>query len=173
MTAILVRLGEVEQALIAPTKEAVVSIVDVRSRVEAIAWPAMRLANVVQRAGDDSVPLEYIDLGVSELPGGHLLREQEINLFEDTVLFSRCLTRWIEKGTPNTMKEAVNAYESLRRSRIEDAFEESKNVVKTVSDAGWLGHKIKTFIVPWYLWFSRTNREKHFLEDVTTTDIGY
>jgi len=90
-------------------------------------------------------------------------------VFEDTVLFSRCLTRWIEKGRPSTMKEPFEVYEKLRRKRIEDAFEESKNVVSTVSDAGWLGHTIKTYIVPWYLWFSRANREKHFVEDVTVS----
>jgi len=94
-------------------------------------------------------------------------------VFEDTVLFSRCLTRWIEKGKPNTMKEAFDAYEKLRRSRIEAAFEESKSVVSTVSDAGYIGHTIKTYIIPWYLWFSRTSREKHFVEDVTSVDIGY
>lgn len=94
-------------------------------------------------------------------------------VFEDTVLFSRCLTRWIEKGKPYTMKEAFDAYEKLRRGRIETAFEESKSVVRTVSDAGWLGHKIKTFVVPWYLWFTKNYREKHFIEDVTTVDIGY
>jgi len=94
-------------------------------------------------------------------------------VFEDTVLFARCLTRWIEKGKPNTMKEAFDAYEALRRPRIDSAFEESKNVVSTVSDAGYIGHTIKTYIIPWYLWFSRTSREKHFVEDVTTVDIGY
>ncbi|KAH9834694.1 Salicylate hydroxylase [Teratosphaeria destructans] len=94
-------------------------------------------------------------------------------VFEDTVLFSRCLTKWIEKGQPNTMREPFEAYEALRKKRIADAFEESKNVVSTVSDAGWLGHTIKTYIVPWYLWFSRSGREKHFLEDVTTVDLGY
>ena len=94
-------------------------------------------------------------------------------VFEDTVLFSRCLTRWIEKGKPNTMKEAFDAYEKLRRKRIEIAFEESKDVVRTVSDAGWLGHTIKTYVVPWFLWWTRSYREKHFIEDVTTTDIGY
>jgi salicylate hydroxylase len=93
-------------------------------------------------------------------------------VFEDTVLFSRCLARWIEKGKPNTMKEAFDAYEKLRRSRIEAAFEESKSVVSTVSDAGYIGHTIKTYIIPWYLWFSRASREKHFVEDVTTVDIG-
>jgi len=94
-------------------------------------------------------------------------------VFEDTVLFSRCLTRWIEKGKPGSMKEAFDAYEALRRPRIDSAFEESKNVVSTVSDAGYIGHTIKTYIIPWYLWFSRTSREKHFVEDVTTVDIGY
>ncbi|KAF2485489.1 hypothetical protein BDY17DRAFT_322325 [Neohortaea acidophila] len=94
-------------------------------------------------------------------------------VFEDTVLFSRCLTRWVEKGKPNTMKEAFDAYEKLRRKRIEVAFEESKDVVRTVSDAGWLGHTIKTYVVPWFLWWTHSYREKHFIEDVTKTDLGY
>lgn len=94
-------------------------------------------------------------------------------VFEDAVLFARCLTRWVEKGKPGSMKEAFDAYENLRRARIDVAFEESKSVVKTVSDAGWLGHTIKTFVVPWYLYFTRNYREKHFIEDVTTSDIGY
>ncbi|EMC99559.1 hypothetical protein BAUCODRAFT_29925 [Baudoinia panamericana UAMH 10762] len=95
-------------------------------------------------------------------------------VFEDTVLFSRCLTRWIEKGQPGgNMREAFDAYEKLRKSRIEVAFEESKNVVSTVSDAGWLGHTIKTYVVPWFLWFTHGYRYKHFMEDVTTVDIGY
>jgi hypothetical protein len=95
-------------------------------------------------------------------------------VFEDTVLFARCLTRWIEKGRPGgNMKEAFAAYEKLRRGRIAVAFEESKNVVSTVSDAGWLGHFVKTTVVPWYLWFTHGYREKHFIEDVTKVDIGY
>ncbi|KAK4579887.1 hypothetical protein LTR86_000088 [Recurvomyces mirabilis] len=95
-------------------------------------------------------------------------------VFEDTVLFSRCLTRWIEKGRPgNNLREPFEAYEALRKKRIEIAFDESKNVVSTVSDAGWVGHTIKTYVVPWFLWFTRGYREKHFIEDVTTVDIKY
>lgn len=71
------------------------------------------------------------------------------------------------------MKEAFDAYEKLRRARIEAAFEESKDVVRTVSDAGWLGHTIKTYVIPWFLWFTSGKRQKHFIEDVTTVDIGY
>lgn len=95
-------------------------------------------------------------------------------VFEDTVLFARCLCRWMELGRPGTMKEgAFDKYELLRRARIDAAFEESKAVVRTVSDAGWLGHTIKTYVVPWFLWWTRGQREKHFVEDVTTIDVGF
>jgi salicylate hydroxylase len=36
-----------------------------------------------------------------------------------------------------------------------------------------LGHKIKCFVVPWFLWFTSGKREKHFAEDVTTSDLGF
>ncbi|KAK5110004.1 hypothetical protein LTR62_006371 [Meristemomyces frigidus] len=95
-------------------------------------------------------------------------------VFEDTVLFSRCLTRWLEKGRPGAnLREPFAAYEALRKKRIEVAFDESKNVVSTVSDAGWFGHKVKTFVVPWFLWFTRGYREKHFVEDVTVSELNY
>jgi salicylate hydroxylase len=96
-------------------------------------------------------------------------------VFEDGVLFSRCLAQWMQTrrqdGLP--VKEAFDAYESLRRARIDTAFDESQSVVKTVQDTPWLGHKIKMNVVPWYLWWTRAYREKHFVEDVTTCDIGY
>jgi len=96
-------------------------------------------------------------------------------VFEDGVLFSRCLAKWMEskrdEGVP--VKEAFDAYETLRRARIDTAFDESQSVVKTVQDTPWLGHKIKMNVVPWYLWWTRSYREKHFVEDVTTCDIGY
>ncbi|KAF1945403.1 FAD/NAD(P)-binding domain-containing protein [Clathrospora elynae] len=96
-------------------------------------------------------------------------------VFEDGVLFSRCLARWMvtrrEEGVP--VKEAFDAYENLRRARIDVAFDESLSVVKTVQDTTWLGHKIKMNVVPWYLWWTRGYREKHFVEDVTSCDIGY
>ena len=70
-------------------------------------------------------------------------------VFEDTVIFSRCLARWLEKGKPGPVSEAFEAYERLRKPRIAVAFDESQSVLRTVSDAGWLGHTIKTYIVPW------------------------
>ncbi|KAF2133962.1 FAD/NAD(P)-binding domain-containing protein [Dothidotthia symphoricarpi CBS 119687] len=96
-------------------------------------------------------------------------------VFEDGVLFSRCVARWMEKGRDAgvPVKEAFDAYERLRRARIDTAFDESQSVVKTVQDAGWLGHKIKMNVVPWYLWWTKGYREQHFVEDVTTCDLGY
>jgi salicylate hydroxylase len=93
-------------------------------------------------------------------------------VLEDTVLFARCLARQQELGT-GTFSDAFEAYERLRRDRINAAFKESGAVVKTVQDAGWLGHKIKCFVVPWFLWFTSGKREKHFAEDVTTSDLGF
>ena len=96
-------------------------------------------------------------------------------VFEDGVLFSRCLAQWMDtrqsEGVP--VKEAFDAYENLRRARIDTAFDESQSVIKTVQDTPWLGHKIKMNVVPWYLWWTRTYREKHFVEDVTACAIGY
>ncbi|KAF1971436.1 FAD/NAD(P)-binding domain-containing protein [Bimuria novae-zelandiae CBS 107.79] len=94
-------------------------------------------------------------------------------VFEDGVLFARCLGRWMEKDDGSPVKQAFDAYERLRRGRIEVAWDESQSVVKTVNDAGWLGHKIKLMIVPWYLWWTRGYREAHFIEDVTTSDLKY
>lgn len=93
-------------------------------------------------------------------------------VLEDTVLFARCLARQQELGD-GTFKDAFDAYERLRRARIDAAFKESAAVVKTVQDAGWLGHRIKCFVVPWFLWWTRASREKHFIEDVTTSELGF
>lgn len=94
-------------------------------------------------------------------------------VFENGVLFARCIGRWMEKNDGSPVKEAFDAYERLRRTRIDVAFDESQSVVKTVNDAGWLGHMIKLTIVPWYLWWTRTYREAHFIEDVTTSKLNY
>ncbi|KAF2832112.1 FAD/NAD(P)-binding domain-containing protein [Ophiobolus disseminans] len=96
-------------------------------------------------------------------------------VFEDGVLFARCLARWMEtkrqEGVP--IKEAFDAYEKLRRARIDTAFDESQSVVKTVQDTPWWGHRIKIYVVPWYLWWTRGYREGHFVEDVTVRELGY
>jgi salicylate hydroxylase len=96
-------------------------------------------------------------------------------VFEDGVLFARCLAKWMESRRPEgiPVKEAFDAYEKLRRARIDTAFDESQSVVKTVQDTPWWGHLLKMNIVPWYLWWTRTYREKHFVEDVTTCTLGY
>ncbi|KAE9977032.1 hypothetical protein EG328_002301 [Venturia inaequalis] len=94
-------------------------------------------------------------------------------VFEDTVLFARSLMRWVELGKPETMKWAFDKYELLRRARIEVAFDESQSVITAVSDAGWLGYRIKTLVIPWFIWWSRQHRDKNFIEDVTTSELGF
>ncbi|KAK8000724.1 fad nad-binding domain-containing protein [Apiospora arundinis] len=95
-------------------------------------------------------------------------------VFEDTVIFSRCLARWMEKGMPGGHpKEAFEVYEKMRKARIADAFEESRAVIGSVADSSWLGHTLKTYAIPWYLWYTRRSRDKHFEEDVTQIELDY
>ncbi|KAK9414749.1 hypothetical protein SUNI508_10867 [Seiridium unicorne] len=139
----------------------------IRSAKDFYLWPVYTLSKDGQWSTDRCMLLG--DAAHAMPPQG----ESTGIVFEDTVIFSRCLTKWIEKGMPGgNPKEAFEAYENMRKPRISTAFDESQSVLKTVSDAGWFGHKLKTYIVPWYLWYTRSNREKHFIEDVTDSTCG-
>jgi salicylate hydroxylase len=94
-------------------------------------------------------------------------------VFEDTVLFARCLMRWVELGEEGGVAVPFTKYEDLRRARIDVAFEESQKVISAVSDSGWFGHKVKTWVIPWFLWWTSEKRQKNFIEDVTRSDLGF
>ena len=72
-----------------------------------------------------------------------------------------------------SIKDAFNAYEKLRRGRINAAYEENRGVVRSVKDVGWLGFTIKRLAIPIFLRWSSKSREKHFEEDVTTSPLGF
>jgi salicylate hydroxylase len=91
-------------------------------------------------------------------------------VLEDTVLFARCLALQLEMGV-GTLADAFARSEALRRARIDAAYKESSAVVKTVLDAGALGHTIKCFVVPYFLAWTRAKRERHFVEDVTSCSL--
>ncbi|KAL9111219.1 MAG: hypothetical protein Q9227_004296 [Pyrenula ochraceoflavens] len=88
-------------------------------------------------------------------------------VLEDGILLARCLSQ--KQGS---IKDAFNAYERLRRDRINQAFKESQSVISSVKDIGHVGHTLKTYIIPIFLWYSRKGREAHFIEDVTTSPLG-
>lgn len=130
-------------------------------------WPVFTLSKEGKWATDRTMLLG--DAAHAMPPQG----ESTGIVFEDTVLFARCLSRWVELGKKGSVKDAFNHYEDLRRHRIDVAYDESSKVVSTVKDSGWLGHRIKMFIVPWFLWWTNSYRHQHFVEDVTTSDIGF
>jgi 2-polyprenyl-6-methoxyphenol hydroxylase-like FAD-dependent oxidoreductase len=130
-------------------------------------WPVFTLSKEGKWATDRTMLLG--DAAHAMPPQG----ESTGIVFEDTVLFARCLARWVDLGKQGTIKDAFNRYEALRRHRINVAYDESSKVVATVKDSGWLGHRIKMMIIPWFLWFSNSYRHEHFVEDVTTKDIGF
>ncbi|KAF1998048.1 hypothetical protein P154DRAFT_604701 [Amniculicola lignicola CBS 123094] len=78
-------------------------------------------------------------------------------VFKATVLFARCIGR----GSSFLGKELMELYD------------ENQSVVKTVLDAGWLGHNIKMRIMSWFLWQTSSVRGEHFVGDFTSSDVGY
>ena len=81
-------------------------------------------------------------------------------VLEDGVLLARCILRKQEMG--GIIKEAFNAYEALRRERINAAYRESQAVVSSVQDVGWVGHTIKMLIIPIYLCWSWAKAREAF-----------
>jgi 2-polyprenyl-6-methoxyphenol hydroxylase-like FAD-dependent oxidoreductase len=76
---------------------------------------------------------------------------------EDEILLARCLLpKQVMQGS---IKEAFDAYEKLRRTRINSAYKESQEVVNSVKDTRKFGHTRKTFIIPIYLRYSRVESE--------------
>ena len=88
--------------------------------------------------------------------------------FEDVVLLSRII------GKHNKTKPASDIftlYESLRRERIEAAYQEANWRFGTVKDKGWLVGVLMDWITPLFLRFSNAERVKALMHDVREDDI--
>ncbi|KPI38026.1 uncharacterized protein AB675_1201 [Cyphellophora attinorum] len=100
-------------------------------------------------------------------------------VIEHGVLFARCL--WAKLAgrdtgvswDPSKVTKAFEAYETLRRPRIEAACKESMAVFHSVKEMGRFGFWLKTCIIPIFLHLTRGKRQKHFEEDVTRSYLGF
>ena len=68
--------------------------------------------------------------------------------------------------------EVFEAYERLRRARVQAACKESMAVVSSVKETSRFGFWLKTCIIPVFLRLGRAKRQKHFEEDITRSDLG-
>lgn len=87
---------------------------------------------------------------------------------EDTVMFARLMGLYPKY----TLPELFTRYEELRRSDIDAAYKEANFRWETVKDSGWLAHKVKSMMVPWFLWFTETKRARAFELDCYDIDLG-
>ncbi|WEW57607.1 hypothetical protein PRK78_003074 [Emydomyces testavorans] len=86
---------------------------------------------------------------------------------EDALLFARALAKHQEQS----LDGAFQAYETLRRKRIEDAHREASMRWETVRDSGYIVTKLKEWIVPVWLWWMRSAQIKAFLFDCEKVEI--
>ena len=86
---------------------------------------------------------------------------------EDTVVF----TRLIGLYPKYELSVLFTQYEKLRRSRVDAAYKEANFRWETVKDSGWFAHKLKSMLVPWFLWFTEGKRAKSFEEDINALDL--
>lgn len=87
---------------------------------------------------------------------------------EDTVIFARLMGLYPK----HTLPELFAQYEELRRRKVDAAYKEASFRWETVKDAGWLAHKLKSMMVPWFLWFTDSKRARGFESDCYDLDLG-
>lgn len=74
---------------------------------------------------------------------------------DDAILFARILVRYRSEPLP----EVFDAYESMRRGTIEQAFKESHRMWDRNRDMGMLEGRLKEWLMPFYLRSHRDKRE--------------
>lgn len=87
---------------------------------------------------------------------------------EDTVIFARLIGLYPKYDLPMLFAQ----YEKLRRSKVDAAYKEATFRWETVKDSGWFAHKLKSMLVPWFLWFTENKRARTFEEDLSVVDLG-
>ena len=89
---------------------------------------------------------------------------------EDSIVFARCLLHHYHTSSPSlsshTLSSVFSAYESLRRAKIDASYAEAKWRWETVKDSGWLAHKVKMWVMPWFIWAGEGKRARVFGEDL-------
>ena len=87
---------------------------------------------------------------------------------EDTVTFARLMGLYPKYS----LAELFTQYEKLRRSRVDQAYKEASFRWETAKDSGWLAHKVKAILTPWFIWFTSQKRARDFEEDYNNLDLG-
>ncbi|KAJ5654700.1 hypothetical protein N7490_001703 [Penicillium lividum] len=86
---------------------------------------------------------------------------------DDAILFARLLARY--RSEP--LSEVFDAYEGLRRDKINQAFKESGRMWDRNRDMGVLESRLSTFFMPFYLRSHREEREAAWVYDAAKSTL--
>lgn len=92
-------------------------------------------------------------------------------LLENAVIFARCLFRTQALG--GSIKAGFDAFEDLRRGRVNAAFKESQNVIRQVKDCGSVGFTLKTWIILLAFKLGLAANVDHFKADAAVLPHGF
>jgi salicylate hydroxylase len=88
---------------------------------------------------------------------------------EDVVLLARIM----EKQQSNKPFEQIfTLYDSLRRERIESAFEEANFRWETVKDKGFVGGLMVEWLTMLVLWYGKEKRAQALMHDVRSINLA-
>lgn len=87
---------------------------------------------------------------------------------EDAILFARVL----EKHQSNGVPAVFDAYQKIRRERMDAAYDESVWGWETQKDCGWFAFSLRLWMTSGYLWWTASARRKRYIEDVGSTDLA-
>lgn len=87
---------------------------------------------------------------------------------EDAILFSRAMVKYNE----HDFSAIFAAYEKFRRPHIDSAYDQAVQRWETVKDSGAFVYRIKTFLTPWFLWWTAKSRDEEFSVDYSDYDFS-
>ena len=102
---------------------------------------------------------------------------------EDAVLFSRILElkgprggreggeEGDERKEEMTVPELCKHFETIRKSRMEEAVKESHYRWKGAHGGSWLAFKMQEWLTPWFLYFTEGKRDREYCDDVRKMDV--
>lgn len=98
-------------------------------------------------------------VSASSHPGGAMLTHLKMPpqgestgiCIEDAIVFARCM---VHQGA--NVSSVFQAYENIRRSSIDAAYQAAVQRWENVRDKGYLAHRLMLFLTPWYVSLRRT-----------------
>ena len=88
---------------------------------------------------------------------------------EDSIVFARAMMH----HQTRSFSTVFDAFQRLRRPRIDVAYDEADWRWETVKDSGWFSFNMKMLLMPLWIWWTENKRREAFAEDLTELQIEF